>query len=152
MNFIHPSKLGNSSPTIKSRARKSVKKDEHHYNPVQFTELRSDISDIISKRIIGRYNTKALREEITYEINVLLNHYYPCDVEWKVICNETNNTPDLIDLKEFHLDLNLKLFNSYRFQFVFGKCSDGTPFSMDSQILFDFKNIEEYKEEDTEWF
>lgn len=118
-------------------------------------ELIKDINDTLRSRVLGKFNTRQLRESVTFEIGVLLNYYYyyDYDVEWKIVCDETNNSGRSINNNEFNLCLYVK---SYRYHFNVQRLN------INCYVFDNFgrfihhqtipKKIEEYREENIEWF
>lgn len=72
-----------------------------------FYDVKEYIHSYILHKVIGELNNQDTRNKTINELSDILRKLFP-DNQWRVVCDETNNTPMIIDNHQFIVDLYLK--------------------------------------------
>ena len=86
--------------------------DLYGLSPLQKINFRRIIDEIrrIGHQYIFEINNEYLRKQITLVLDGYLDRYTGGDIftEYKIVCDKTNNTPDVIDNNNLKINVYLK--------------------------------------------
>lgn len=103
----------------------TMQMEDSAFNQIHVTMLMAGVHKMFYKYLDGRVfrlNTSVLRAQITSDLqaqlDIIKNSNPSGFYEATVICNDTNNTPDVIDQNKLYVDLKVKPTKSTRYIYL----------------------------------
>lgn len=77
-----------------------------------YTELKNKVSDYIRNQFFN-FNEETTRRGVKCQTEDDLKRNFP-DMNYLVVCDKTNNTPEIVDANGFNLDIYIKENDKFR--------------------------------------